>query len=223
MSKSITERILIDYFPIHDPYILKNIYLRPYLNVISRLVQDKDNVAQEPASSTELLSTSIADVQESLVAFECEYTKEDFMKSSLRDKLRFKWRAMTEFSVQSVCFYCGEKIAFFFEFRRYLAKSALPFTLVAFIIQIIFWVELTQIGYDGSSRLTKLNNVLMFLLILVNVVWVDRTIYNWIEHEKKLARSFGTAGGNASNKGEKRILFTGEVRRNMENDEMNDE
>ena len=140
------------------------------------------------------------------------------------EKLKFKFSELTSFSVNTVCFYCGEKLAFYFEFRRFLAKSALPFTVVTFIIQIIFWAELNQISTTGSSNLTQLNNVLMCILVVINVIWVDRTIYNWCEHEKVLARSFGTAADESKSKIlQVRIQFSGKIKKNLETDEMNDE
>lgn len=45
VSKAMTQKLLIEYFPIHDPFILKNILLRPYLNVITNLLTDDDGVA----------------------------------------------------------------------------------------------------------------------------------------------------------------------------------
>ena len=90
-----------------------------------------------------------------------------------------------------------------------MARKALPFTLIAFIIQIIFWVELNEIGVDGTSNLTRFTNVVMFILVLINVLWVDITIHQWENYEKSLARSFGTAreDGSSSTNEPNRILF----------------
>ena len=51
IGKSITDKLIIDYFPIHDPFILKNIYLRPYLNVITNLIaEDQEKIGNKEAS-----------------------------------------------------------------------------------------------------------------------------------------------------------------------------
>ena len=42
ISEAKQEGIIKEYYPIHDPYILKNIRLQPYLNVLDRLVSKED-------------------------------------------------------------------------------------------------------------------------------------------------------------------------------------
>ena len=64
----------------------------------------------------------------------------------------------------------------------------------------------------------------MCVLVVINIIWVDRTIQNWCEREKMLARSFGTSSdGKKGHNAQVRILFSGKMKRNMETDEMNDE
>ena len=38
ISKAKLQTLVADYFPIHDPYILKNIRIQPYLNVLENMV-----------------------------------------------------------------------------------------------------------------------------------------------------------------------------------------
>ena len=73
--------------------------------------------------------------------FECQYTSEDFTKDSVYEKLGFKFGKINDFSVMSVAFYCGDKLAFYFELRRFLMKKTFPFIIPTLILQILFWVE----------------------------------------------------------------------------------
>lgn len=41
------------------------------------------------------------------IEYECEYTSEDFTKKSIVDKLGFHCSKISEFSVNTVAFYCG--------------------------------------------------------------------------------------------------------------------
>ena len=39
ITKAIDEQYIMDFFPIHDPFILKNIKLYPYIKVIKNLIK----------------------------------------------------------------------------------------------------------------------------------------------------------------------------------------
>ena len=72
--------------------------------------------------------------------YESPYSAHDFTKSSIQEKLGFRFGDLSHFSVDSVRYYCGEKIAIFFEFRRFLSSEVFWWMFIALIIQILFWV-----------------------------------------------------------------------------------
>lgn len=47
ISKAKLQTLVTDYYPIHDPYILKNIRIQPYLNVLENMVAEKDIVPKD--------------------------------------------------------------------------------------------------------------------------------------------------------------------------------
>lgn len=57
--------------------------------------------------------------------------------------------------------------------------KAYPFLLLAMIIQILLWVEQTDITTIGSSRLTQFNNVLIFIYTFINVFWTTNLVETW--------------------------------------------
>ena len=63
IGSAITDQLIIDYFPIHDPFVLKNIYLRPYLNVITNLI------SKDPIKIKDKEASASATIRESLVAY----------------------------------------------------------------------------------------------------------------------------------------------------------
>lgn len=56
-------------------------------------------------------------------------------------------------------------------------------------------------------------------MAIINCFWVTKTIIKWKNKEKEIARSFGV--DNISEENNKRIMFRGNFKRKMENDEMN--
>lgn len=98
-------------------------------------------------------------------------------------------------------------------------KKAYPFIIPTFIFQILLWVEKEHVTAKGSSDLTHFNSALMILMALINITWVDNTIYKWKAREESLARAFGTK--EIHEKYQKRVLFDGNFYRNIETDEMN--
>ena len=46
--------------------------------------------------------------------YECPYSVHDFTKDSIQEQLSFKFGDLKTFSIDSVRYYCGEKIALFF-------------------------------------------------------------------------------------------------------------
>ena len=46
--------------------------------------------------------------------YESPYSAHDFTKSSIQEKLGFRFGDLSHFSIDSVRYYCGEKIAIFF-------------------------------------------------------------------------------------------------------------
>ena len=48
------------------------------------------------------------------IQYECKYTNEDFTNDSVYEKLSFNLSHINEFSVNTVAYYCGEKLAFYF-------------------------------------------------------------------------------------------------------------
>ena len=43
ISKAMTEKYIIDFYPIHDPFLLKNIKISPYLRVMKKSVLDENS------------------------------------------------------------------------------------------------------------------------------------------------------------------------------------
>lgn len=62
---------------------------------------------------------------------------------------------------------------------KFLAIKAFPFLLLAMIIQILLWVEQSDISTVGSSRLTGFNNVLIFIYTFINVFWTTNLVETW--------------------------------------------
>ena len=57
--------------------------------------------------------------------------------------------------------------------------KAYPFLLLAMIIQILLWVEQTDITSKGTSRLTQFNNALIFIYTFINVFWTTNLVETW--------------------------------------------
>jgi len=83
------------------------------------------------------------------VLYESKRTSGDFMKKSVQDKLSVKNSLFQYFSGETVRFYCGEKIALYFEFLKYVTKQAYPFIIPAFVIQVFLWAEQVQMLKKG--------------------------------------------------------------------------
>jgi hypothetical protein len=47
------------------------------------------------------------------------------------------------------------------------------------IIQLLLWVEQTDILAKGTSTLTGLNNVLIFIYTFINVFWTTNLVEKW--------------------------------------------
>ncbi len=54
--------------------------------------------------------------------------------------------------------------------------KAYPFLLLAMIIQILLWVEQTDITSKGTSNLTQFNNALIFIYTFINVFWTTNLV-----------------------------------------------
>lgn len=74
---------------------------------------------------------------------------------------------------------------------KFLAMKAFPFLLLAMIIQILLWVEQTDISTKGTSGLTNFNNVLIFIYTFINVFWTTNLVETWKAEERRLAQSYG--------------------------------
>ena len=132
ISKSLEKKHIVDFYPLHDPYVLKNIEILPYISTIKKLRKEEARKESDgPDASV---------VNRLYSQYECELTKSDFTKMSVEEKLSFKCSEFKTFSADSVRYYCGEKIAFYFEFMKFLPEKAFPFLLLAMIIQILLWV-----------------------------------------------------------------------------------
>ena len=151
--------------------------------------------------------------------YECEATENDFTKYSIEKKLGFKCSELKQFDVDAVRYYCGEKLAFYFEFVKFLAQKAFPFLLPSFIIQIILWAEQGDITQTGSSDLTDFCNFLIFCFTFVNLFWTTNLIETWKANEKTVAQKYGTS--DLEDFQEKRVKFEGAFKRNFETDELN--
>jgi hypothetical protein len=81
ISKSLEKLHIINYYPLHDPYMLKNIEISPYIASIKALrkVEAKQADGPDPAVINKLYSQ-----------YECELTKSDFTKMSIEEKLAFE-------------------------------------------------------------------------------------------------------------------------------------
>ena len=78
MSISFYKKHIIDYYPLHDPFILKSIEIEPYLSVIKNIDKKKDMVAQDLDAST---------INKLYSLYECELTVSDFTKTSIEKQL----------------------------------------------------------------------------------------------------------------------------------------
>jgi hypothetical protein len=90
-----------------------------------------------------------------------------------------------------VRYYCGEKIAFYFEFMKFLAIKAFPFLFPALIMQILLWAEQSDILSNGTSSLTSFNNILIFIFTVINLFWITHLVEKWKAEERKLAQLYG--------------------------------
>lgn len=73
ISRSIKERYILDYYPLHDPFLLKGIKLSPYLNVIKSLVLEK-KINNDPSNQNE----SDGGINSLFDQYASKYTKLDF-------------------------------------------------------------------------------------------------------------------------------------------------
>lgn len=81
------------------------------------------------------------------------------------------------------------------------------------IIQILLWVEQTDITSKGTSSLTGFNNVLIFIYTFINVFWTTNLVETWKAEERRLSQSYGvTELGEFQ---EKRVKFEGSFKRNF--------
>jgi hypothetical protein len=91
----------MDYFPIHDPYVLKSIKTGPYINVVRNLLKLDKKVKKTKEQDEKL------NVDDMFSLYYSPYSKNDFTEDSIEDKLSFKISALTKFSINSVRYYCG--------------------------------------------------------------------------------------------------------------------
>jgi hypothetical protein len=47
----------------------------------------------------------------------------------------------------------------------------------------------------------------MIIMTIINTFWVEMTINGWVEHERKMARSFGANELSKTDSSLKRVLF----------------
>lgn len=167
LSSSLDKKHIIDYYPLHDPYTLKNIEVQPYLSVIKKL-------KKQPKRQNEMLDSSA--ISRLYSQYECKYTISDFTKMSVEKQLEFKCTEFKTFETGSIRAYCGEKIAFYFTLIKFLALKAWPLVLPAFIIQILLWAENSHIQATGVSSLTSINNVVISFWCVVNLIWTTDLI-----------------------------------------------
>ena len=68
----------MDYYALHDPFVLQNIEIQPYLNSIKKLRKNKHKEPEGPTAEV---------VNKIYPAYESEYSKYDFTKLSIKEKL----------------------------------------------------------------------------------------------------------------------------------------
>ena len=196
LSSSLDKSHIIDFYPLHDPFTLKNIEVAPYLTVIKKLKKNTKREAQGlDASSVNRLYSQ----------YECKLSVADFTKMSVEKQLKFNCFEFKTFETSSIRSYCGEKIAFYFTLIKFLALKAWPLVLPAFIIQILLWVENADIAKVGASGLTGINNFIITVWCVVNLVWTTDLVETWKHHEVTLAQQYGVT--KMQDNQERRVKF----------------
>lgn len=51
--------------------------------------------------------------------------------------------------------------------------------VVGFVVQILLWVENSDIRATGTSTLTSANNVILFIFSLLNIGWTTQLVERW--------------------------------------------
>lgn len=102
---------------------------------------------------------------------------------------------------------------------RFLSLETVPYLFLAFIFQIVFWIETSQILAEGASPLSQAGNIITVITTLLNIIWTTKTVQNWRTTEKKLAQAFGMSNKRVGDdEKNKRVQFVGTFKRNFLND-----
>lgn len=91
--------------------------------------------------------------------------------------------------------------------------------IVCLIVQILLWVEESEIQATGTSTLTPANNVILFIFSLINIGWTTQLVERWRHEERSFEEKFGLSG--LTEEEEKSNLFRGKFMRNLEDDNLN--
>lgn len=125
-------------------------------------------------------------VTDILLQFEGKRCASDFTRESVEEKVPFpviqlefkilQPSSYDDISIETIKNYSGEKIALYFQFLKFTTRNLKFMFVVALIVQILLWVEESDIRASGTSALTPANNVIVFLFSLLNIGWTTQLV-----------------------------------------------
>lgn len=91
--------------------------------------------------------------------------------------------------------------------------------VISFLMQIMLWVEYSDLLATGTTTLKQANNVLLLIFSLLNILWMGSLVEKWKKEENSFSEKFGLS--DLTEEQEKSNLFKGKFMRSLEDDNMN--
>lgn len=197
--KLIEDQDVIEYFPLHDYYILK--------------FEPKENLFEKFDSV--MLHTNSEDYEEMVTIMEGmkdEADEADFIKEPLVTGLALNWCHPTKLNIDHIQNYFGEKIALYFTYVQYYTRGL---KLMALMGLILFFLDLYFVDKSQWDNLRYLR----LITSLITVVWTTLFLEYWIRKQKMFAVKYGQL--DFEQKEQERPGFKGKYVRDLATSQMN--
>lgn len=200
-------RLLVSYFPSHNPYILRGISIKHY-------VEDLVEVAED-----EMRSENEKTVQTIISYFESTAMEGDFGSHSLEETCRFNPFRPLYVPLPMLNNYLGTKLTLMFMFFQYFVQTLKPFLLPCFVLQVMLWAGTSSYAQRLNVDLTTAINAITVLLAYMVIAWTAAFKSGWDKAEENFKIKFGA--DNIDETLLERLEFKGKFMRNLVNDDMN--